>query len=123
MQMNKREQAQLERCLAATLTEACETAKAQVIGFSWLTHVVDYARFPASLKVIWVFDTQADQDRALADGQDRYMVELTATALQACGLTLEPVAARVHFDSEQQCQRANAGNWPQRLARVYALRG
>ncbi|MNE47533.1 hypothetical protein D3C80_1419440 [compost metagenome] len=123
MQMSKREQAQLERRLVATLTEACETAKAQVIGFSWLTHVVDYARFPTSLKVIWVFETQADQDRALAAGQDRFMVELTAMALQACDLTLERVDALVHFDSEQQCQRANAGNWPQRLARVYASRG
>ncbi|MDD2058954.1 hypothetical protein N5D52_23500 [Pseudomonas sp. GD03860] len=123
MQLNKREQAQIERRLVATLTDACETAKAQIIGFSWLTHVVDYARFPASLKVIWVFETQADQDRALAGGQDRTMVELTAMALQACGLTLKRVDTLVHFDCEQQCQRANGGDWSQRLARLYTPRG
>jgi hypothetical protein len=31
----------MERRLIACLTEACETAKAEIDGFSWLTHAVD----------------------------------------------------------------------------------
>ena len=62
MSLSKRTQAQIERRLITTLTEACETAKTQIPGFVWLTHVVDYEAFPASLKVVWVFDTQASKE-------------------------------------------------------------
>ncbi len=34
MPSSKREQARLERRLVASLTDACETAKAQIVGFS-----------------------------------------------------------------------------------------
>lgn len=114
--LSKRDQARLERRLASTLTEACETAKAEIVGFSWLTHEVDYAAFPASLRVVWIFDTQAEKDQAVA-GQRERMIELTAEALEAAEVVLTNVAARVQFDSEEQCQRTNGGNWQQRLAR------
>ncbi|AUG01608.1 hypothetical protein CXQ81_13670 [Pseudomonas sp. 09C 129] len=118
MPSSKREQARLERRLAASLTDACETAKAEIVGFSWLTHVVDYAAFPASLRVVWVFDTQASKSLALACGQGERMLELTAMALHDAGVELQALAAHVRYDSEEQCQRINGGNWQQRLARL-----
>lgn len=117
MASSKREQAHIERLLVATLTEACETAKAEIVGFDWLTHEVDYSDFPSSLRVIWVFDTQANKEQALVSGQGERMVELTAIALKDADVLVSPVSAHVHFDSEEQCQRANGGNWQQRLAR------
>ena len=117
MQLSKRDQARIERRLASTLTEACEAAKAQIVGFAWLTHEVDYAAFPASLRVVWVFDTQLHQDQALASEQRAYMVALTSSALSAADVNVANVAAHVQFDSEEQCQRAHGGNWQQRLAR------
>jgi hypothetical protein len=117
MALSKRDQARIERRLVATLTEACETAKAQIVGFEWLTHEVDYAEFPSSLRVVWVFDTQASKDQALASGQGERMVELTAIALSEADVLVSSVSAHVQFDSEEQCQRANGGNWQQRLAR------
>lgn len=123
MLLSKRDQAQIERRLVATLTEACETAKAEIVGFSWLTHEIDYAGFPSSLMVVWIFDTQANKDRALASGQGERMVELTAVALGEADVLVSPVSAHVHFDSEEQCQRANAGNWQQRLAHKRSTRG
>ncbi|KPH01953.1 hypothetical protein AEQ67_03340 [Pseudomonas sp. RIT-PI-q] len=123
MGLSKREQAHIERRLVATLTEACETAKAQIVGFAWLTHEVDYVEFPASLRVVWVFDTEAQKDQALAGGQGERMVELTAIALSEADVLVSPVSAHVQFDSEEQCQRANAGNWQQRLARKRSTRG
>ncbi|MEB0046627.1 MULTISPECIES: hypothetical protein [unclassified Pseudomonas] len=116
MSLSKRDQAHIERLLVATLTEACETAKAEIVGFEWLTHEVDYARFPSSLRVVWVFDTQLSKDQALASGQGERMVELTTIALAAADVLLSPVAAHVQFDSEQACQHANGGDWQQRLA-------
>jgi GTP1/Obg family GTP-binding protein len=123
MILSKRDQAHIERRLVATLTEACETAKAEIAGFSWLTHEVDYGKFPASLMVVWVFDTQANMDQALAKGQGERMVVLTASALRDADVFVSPVSAHVYFDSEEQCQRANAGNWQQRLARKRSTRG
>jgi hypothetical protein len=118
MPSSKREQARLERHLVASLTDACETAKAEIVGFSWLTHVADDAAFPASLKVVWVFDTQASKAQALARGLGERMLELTAIALGEAGLELQPLAPHVQYDSEEQCQRINGGNWTQRLARL-----
>lgn len=90
MPFNKRQQAATERLLAATLTEACEAAKAEIVGFSWLTHEVDYAAFAASLVVVWVFDTQAHKEQALAAGQGARMLELTARALEEADVPSTP---------------------------------
>jgi hypothetical protein len=122
MGLSKREQSQIERLLVATLTEACETAKAELVGFAWLTHEVDYAEFPSSLRVVWVFDTQAQKDQALASGQGGRMIELTAEALNTAQVSLNPVSAHVQFDSEEECQRANGGNWALRLKGKRPLR-
>lgn len=118
MPSSKREQARIERRLVASLTDACETAKGQIVGFCWLTHVVDYAAFPASLRVVWVFDTQASKAQALASGQGERMLELTAMVLHEAGVELQSLAAHVRYDSEEQCQRINGGNWQKRLARL-----
>ena len=117
MSLTKREQSLIERTLAATLTDACEAGKAEIVGFEWLTHDVDYQRFPASLRVIWVFASQAEQDAAIAKGQEHLMQALTAAALQAAEIALDNPAAHVRLDNEQQCLRADGGNWQQRLTR------
>ncbi|MBW8354980.1 MAG: hypothetical protein K0M54_14250 [Pseudomonas sp.] len=123
MPLNKRQQAAMERLLAVTLTEACESAKAQIEGFAWLTHEADYAAFPSSLVVVWVFDTQAHKERALDAGQGPLMIELTARALNEAQVCLDSLAAHVFFDSEEQCRRGNAGDWAQRLKRLRPGRG
>lgn len=117
MLLSKRDQVHRERQLIACLTRACETGKAEIVGFAWLTHLVDYHKFPSSLMVTWVFDTQANRDRALANGQDERMVELTAEAFSGAGISVSAVSAHLSFDSEEQCRRVDAGNWQQRLAR------
>lgn len=116
MSLSTRNQAQIERRLVKSLTEACEKAKGQINGFVWLTHVVDYAAFPASLKIVWVFDTQASKDFALADGEATYMAELTEKALKNAQVNVRKAAAHVYFDSEEECQRACGGDWPKRLS-------
>lgn len=112
----KRDIARLERRLVATLTEACETAKAEIPGFDWLTHTVDYANFPQSLRVIWVFDTRANQDHALASGADQRIRELTAAALQEAEVAAVNIDRCVRFDSEEACSAQHGGDWRRRLA-------
>lgn len=113
----KRDNARLERRLVATLTEACETAKAEIPGFEWLTHTVDYAAFPQSLRVVWVFDTQANKAHAVSTGADQRMRELTATALQDAEVAPVVMARCVSVDSEEECHAQHGGDWRRRLAR------
>ncbi|MGU0799789.1 hypothetical protein ACSETL_32560, partial [Pseudomonas aeruginosa] len=57
MPSSKRDHARIERRLIASLTDACEAAKAEIVGFDWLTHEANYQAFPQSLRVIWVGDS------------------------------------------------------------------
>ncbi|MDU8502207.1 hypothetical protein RYB01_23885 [Pseudomonas syringae] len=122
MQSSKREQAQTDRRLVSALTNACETAKTEMPGFCWLTHEVDYAAFPASLQVVWVFDTLADKNQALANGLVARIIELTSEALKDAQVGLTNVPAHVHVDCEEQCRLENGGDWQQRIKRKYARR-
>ncbi len=117
-----REHAHIERQLIEVLTQACELAKAEIAGFSWLTHEVDYEQFPDSLHVVWVFDTRRERELAAANGLNARMIELTEAALNELKLQLNPIAGHVHFDSEEECQRTHDGNWQQRLSRFTSKR-
>jgi hypothetical protein len=107
--MTKREQARIERRLIETLTDACETAKAEIVGFCWLTHEVNYDAFPKSIKVIWVFDTQAKKQQALINGLEQRMIELTALALNEAHVQVDSLKGRVLFDSQEELASSGAG--------------
>ncbi|MBC3475172.1 MULTISPECIES: hypothetical protein [Pseudomonas] len=113
--LNKRELARMERELIACLTEACETAKAEIVGFAWLTHRLDPDAFPGSLRITWVFDREADKDAALGSPQKARMLALTAQALDEASIRLDHVAWHVRFDSEEACARRHGGDWNRRL--------
>ena len=115
MPPGKRELARIERRLIATLTDACESAKSEIKGFTWLTHTADLNALAATLNVTWVFDTEADKNLALTDAKAR-LFELTATALREADIDLSPSERNVRFDSEEECQRTHGGNWRERLA-------
>ena len=117
MALSKRDCARIERSLVATLTDACETAKAEIPGFEWLTHTVNYADFPQSLVITWVFDTRANTEHALATGLDVRMRELTGTALSEADIPSLSLKRCVHFDCEEACHTQHGGNWRLRLTR------
>ncbi|MGE8153980.1 hypothetical protein ACQKP5_22395 [Pseudomonas vancouverensis] len=118
MPPGKRELARIERQLIATLTEACETAKTEIKGFTWLTHTADLSALAQTLNVIWVFETLADKQLAQSNAKAR-IFELTAIALREAGIDLMPSERTVRFDSEEECQRSHAGDWQKRLAKGY----
>lgn len=122
MRLSKRDQTRLERQLSSSLTDACEAAKAQMVGFTWLTHEVDFARFPESLQVTWIFTNEAQKADALGQGQDALMRTLTRAALDEAGIDMDAVTAPVHVDSEEACERVDGGQWQARLARRLATR-
>jgi hypothetical protein len=118
MPPGKRELARIERQLITTLTEACETAKGEIKGFTWLTHTADVSALTETLKITWVFETMADKKYAQANAKPR-IFELTAIALNEAGIDLAPSDRTVCFDSEEECQRTHHGDWRKRLAKGY----
>ncbi|EHY78833.1 hypothetical protein [Stutzerimonas stutzeri] len=117
MPLSKRDQTRMERQLSSCLREACEAAKAEIVGFSWLTHEVDYTRFPESLQVTWIFATEAQRAQAIEEGHAARMQALTRAALAEAGIDMAALIAAVRFDSEEACKRNDGGDWQRRLAR------
>lgn len=101
MASSKRKYSGIERELIRALTRACETAKAEIVGFQWLTHEVDYQQFPQSLVVTWMFDSEANKARALASTDAARMRELTQAAFEEVGISVAGIAAHIAFSVEQ----------------------
>ncbi|KAE8262996.1 hypothetical protein [Ectopseudomonas guguanensis] len=101
MSSPKRKHAGIERELIRTLTFACETAKSEIVGFQWLTHEVDYQRFPQSLVVTWMFDSEASRARSLASSDKARMLELTLAAFDEVGISVSSIAEHVAFSVER----------------------
>lgn len=101
MAASKRKYAGIERELIRTLTDACETAKSEIVGFQWLTHDVNYERFPESLIVTWVFDGEANKARALASADKARVLELTLAAFEEVGISVSRIADHVAFSIKQ----------------------
>ncbi|RAI62149.1 hypothetical protein DOZ80_31405 [Pseudomonas fluorescens] len=122
MPLGNRELARMERRLVTTLTDACETAKGEIKGFTWLTHTADLNAFAQTLKVTWVFETLTDKKLAQASAKAR-IFELTAIALIEANIDVKPSDHTVRFDSEEECQRTHGGDWQKRLAQSRVTQG
>ncbi|MCC5878822.1 MAG: hypothetical protein JJU03_02850 [Idiomarina sp.] len=59
-----------DREIIKQLTALCEAAKDTHTGFIWLTHEVNYQRFPQSLKVVLVFDDEVSEEVLLSEFRD-----------------------------------------------------
>ena len=105
----------IDNNLRKVLTNVCDDAKDEIQGFQWLTHSVNYANFPASLKLICVFESNADIAQLTTSKQDLRLHGLLTQALSSIGVKLKNISKQVKLDSEENCTRDNAGNWAKRL--------
>ncbi len=60
----KRNEQKMESAIVKAMNDVCETLKLEYDGFTWLTHFVNYANFPQSLKIVFVFDTSQSLEEA-----------------------------------------------------------
>lgn len=110
----KKTDKKIERAIVVALTEACEAALTHVPGFSWITHFVNFARFPGSLVVVAVFETD-DQLRAAQHAQqDIWLTDRICAHLRASNTPVSIRREQIHLDTEEACQRDNSGNWQER---------
>lgn len=104
-----------ENSVRLALTEVCEIALEEVVGFRWLTHFVDYDKFPDSLSVVCVFETKKELDTARSMQKDTLLCKLIDQKLNSAGIKVRNINKRVSFDTEEECNKINAGNWNERF--------
>lgn len=106
----------LDNEIRKTLTRLCEDKLKSHQGFEWLTHTANYSNFPASLKVLCVFDTNENLAHFEASGGKSNIVSEMAKAISVLNITLKVPKEHFIFDCEERCDKEHRGNWKARLA-------
>lgn len=104
-----------EQGICRVLTHVCEQQLKSISGFEWLTHTVDYRRFPDSLNIVCVFDSLESLGQCYSLGQDKAMRASIASALAGIDIILPQTNTRIGFDTEEACTLEHKGNWQKRL--------
>lgn len=104
-----------DKALREQLTQMCVEAKECFAGFQWLTHQVDYGRFPSSLKVICVFDSKASLAEFKAAGQETQLKIMLADALSGLKLSSKQLDSVLQLDTEEACVSKGPGHRAKRL--------
>ncbi|WP_428636362.1 Fis family transcriptional regulator [Shewanella sp.] len=113
-----------DKALREQLTLMCVEAKECFAGFQWLTHQVDYGRFPSSLKVICVFDSKASLAEFKAAGQETQLKIMLADALSGLSglngisglkLSSKQLDSVLQLDTEEACVNKGPGHRAKRL--------
>jgi|TARA_B110000114_G_C14852614_1_gene301370 hypothetical protein len=105
----------IDNQLRLALTEVCEVALKDIDGFQWLTHLVNYANFPSSLKVVCVFDTHANLAGFLSSSSSTTLSTLIQTQLHSVNISVKDVKDHISYDTEQDCTAQHNGQWGHRL--------
>ncbi len=86
-----------EQLIVDTLNAVCEEALgSQLAGFRWLTHLVDYQRYPQSLQVLCIVDGDHPDS-------EHWLRERVTQALRAQGIAIS--AAQCQCLSEATYRR------------------
>lgn len=85
---DKKREKQLIDCLNTVCEQALDIP---LPGFAWLTHLVDYQRFPASLRVYCIVEPGHPDS-------EQWLTHSVRSALMAAGIPIN--AAQVHCLSE-----------------------
>ena len=98
--MNKNDK-KTENALVKALNDICESLKDQQHGFIWLTHFVDYAHFPQSLKIVFVFDNNQHLIEAKNAALFETVFQLTESRLKRESVYIKRIDKAMFFDTEE----------------------
>lgn len=104
-----------DNALRKALNEVCESALKDIPGFCWLTHLVNYDSFPKSLRIVCVFERNADLDTHLLFDKNNRLQSKIANELSQKGIKLVNINKQIVFDTEENCTTQHNGNWAKRL--------
>tara|TARA_R110002111_G_scaffold698_1_gene5468 strand:+ start:1822 stop:2151 length:330 start_codon:yes stop_codon:yes gene_type:complete len=107
----KKTDKKIDNAIRGALTEVCDKALEEHDGFMWLTHLVDYQSFPASLSITCVFDT----NEQLSNAHVEDLRVIIKDKLASIAIYINHSQQTVRFDTEENCTKEHKGNWQQRL--------
>lgn len=88
-----------DNAIREALTEVCEQTMKQIDGFEWLTHEVNYQRFPQSVMICLMFtDRQRIADFKNSDEYNR-VLKAIQSRLSAAGISLKNIASHVQLNT------------------------
>lgn len=105
----------LDKQIRLALTRVCEGALHRIKGFTWLTHQVNYEKFPDSLMIYCIFELNDQLSAFLQSDDEKHLLALIQCELKTLNIQLKPMNKHVIFDTEENCQQHQAGNWAVRL--------
>jgi len=105
----------MDNQLRLVLTDVCEAALKEIDGFQWLTHLVSYSRFPQSLKVVCVFDSNDNLTIFMSNSGEKALASLIQKKLREVGVNIKDMSAQVVYDTEENCELEHKGKWSERL--------
>ena len=100
------------------LTSLCDSEFESIPDFSWLTHSVNYSNFPASLKIVCVFETNNGLNQFLNSQEAQGIVVKALNGINKLGIKLKNKDNVFVYDSEENCDSEHQGNWAKRLAKL-----
>ena len=101
----------IDNALRAALTEACDLALEKHAGFLWLTHFANYQDFPDSLSIVCIFDT----NEQLSKANLKELCAIIKNKLTSIDIKIKNIQQHVIFDTEENCEKENNGNWKVRF--------
>ena len=111
----KKSDKKLDNQLRQSLTQLCEAHLKTIDGFEWLTHQANFSRFPDSLKVVCVFSDNQALEQAKQKGELEFVAKQLNATLQKQNINLKNINTHLVFDTEEDCELQNKGNWAKRL--------
>ena len=106
----------LDNQIVKALTQVCHFALEDIDGFEWLTHTVNFDRFPESLKVVCVFNRNDKLAHYLKSSSKDSLALQIINQLADIGIELKNAKNQIELDSEENCTIYHGGNWRKRLA-------
>ncbi len=106
----------IDKQIRVVLTDVCESALKEFIGFQWLTHLANYTNFPRSLRVVCVFDTNYNLNDFVANKSNQELGALIQEKLFDIDVNIKNIADHISYDSQENCDKNHNGKWADRLA-------
>ena len=101
----------IEKALVEILTGVCNFGQKEWEGFEWLTHFVNYNKFPESLLIVCVFDTI--ENTLMADKKS--ISEYILKELSTINIKIKNHNRCIILDNEENCLIEENGNWSDRF--------
>lgn len=106
----------IDNQIIKVLTQVCESALEDIEGFEWLTHTVNFEKFPDSLKITCVFNSNVALANCLKSPSYKQLLTLIESSLAKIDILLKDAKKQILLDSEEKCTAQHGGNWRKRLS-------